>query len=315
MTQKKAKISEDKIDQAIRMIRKLKNDPELKEYSDFIDEVLEQYSESGSSELLDELLGEDYEEFPVSMEQFLSDPDYLGDYASRLYSLWKKVLIDIFDHDKGYLEVALSGAIGIGKTEVGCIIVIYLLYQLLCLKSPYVYYNVSNIVIAFVNLNLDLAESVGYKRFHDIILTIPWFRRHGRVSGSAKKGNQKYHPGKGVKVIVASSNKQLIGKDVYCVSGNSRLVTSEGILPIEDLAKKPDLDSIKILGYDMDTGELKFSGILGVIKSPPQELYRITFEGGSTVECTIDHKFLTNVGYVDLEEILKDPDFYEIIGV
>ena len=100
--------NKDQIDKAVVAIQKLKNDPALVDYADVIEEILAEYAESGDSELLKSILMDDYEEYPVTMEQFLSDPDYLGVYATRLYSTWKTVLIDLIDHDRGYLEVALS---------------------------------------------------------------------------------------------------------------------------------------------------------------------------------------------------------------
>ena len=42
-------------------------------------EILQQFAEQGSSELLDDLKYSDFDEIPVDIETFLDDPTYLGD--------------------------------------------------------------------------------------------------------------------------------------------------------------------------------------------------------------------------------------------
>lgn len=54
-----------------------------------------------------------YHTRPVSMEQFLEDPYYLGESCSTLYPELRKDLIDLFDFP--YREVVLTGGIGVGK--------------------------------------------------------------------------------------------------------------------------------------------------------------------------------------------------------
>ena len=41
-------------------------------------EILNQYKENGQSELLDNLKYQDYSEIPVTIEEFLHNPIYLG---------------------------------------------------------------------------------------------------------------------------------------------------------------------------------------------------------------------------------------------
>ena len=65
-------------------------------------EILKQYSETGNSDIYNQLLYEDYDEIPVSIEEFLHNSSYLGkgltDEEGRftLYPYWENLLKEIF---------------------------------------------------------------------------------------------------------------------------------------------------------------------------------------------------------------------------
>lgn len=77
--------------------------------------ILQQQQTTGASALLNEIVAEDYEEYPVTVAKFISDPRYAGNYLSNMYPYWKKQLSLLFDAGKHYSEVAFTGSIGIGK--------------------------------------------------------------------------------------------------------------------------------------------------------------------------------------------------------
>jgi hypothetical protein len=91
----------------------------------------------------------DYDEVPVDIETFLHDRNYLGnglydnDGRFTLFPYWETKLKDIFPDNitTKYNTIIFSGAIGIGKTLVADIILLYMLYRLLCLKDPYTYFG------------------------------------------------------------------------------------------------------------------------------------------------------------------------------
>ena len=84
-------------------------------------EILKQYSETGASEIYNQLLYEDYEEIPVSIEEFLHNPLYLGkgltDDEGRftLYPYWENLLKEIYPDSlkpAKYNTLALTGCLG-----------------------------------------------------------------------------------------------------------------------------------------------------------------------------------------------------------
>lgn len=62
-----------------------------------------------------------------------------------------------------YNTLVLTGAIGLGKTLIGVISMLYLLYRMLCLKDPYAYYGMmpaDKISFSMLNITLEAAQGV-----------------------------------------------------------------------------------------------------------------------------------------------------------
>ena len=272
---------------------------------------------TGTSDTYKALVSEDFVEVPVSMKRFIEDEDYLGIFCKTLYPFWKNVLIDIIDNDKGYLEVALSGAIGIGKTHIGCILMLRCLYYLMCLRDPHKYLGVSQtIALVFLNLNLDLAEGVGWDRFNKGAMSSPWFRRYGSIDGKKYK---VYRPDKDISAIIASNNDHMIGKDVFCVAEGTLITINGNVeVPIEDLDEK-FYKGESLLGYDLDNSNFVDSKFEGLTESYSDESYTFEFCNGKKIEVTYNHKFLTQYGYVPASILYKWSevgllDYIEIIS-
>lgn len=108
-----------------------------KEQQDLVIQILKEYGDLGYSKTLEDIWMADYEEIPVDVVTFISDERYLGKstrQGTSIYPFWMKEYENIFDDDNGYLEVVLTGAIGIGKTRTAVVCLCYLLYLIMCLK-------------------------------------------------------------------------------------------------------------------------------------------------------------------------------------
>ena len=157
-------------------------------------EILKEYSKRGKSEKLEQLLYEDYKEIPVTIEEFLSNDNYLGkawkDAAgnSKVYPFWLDTMKKIFPNniDTDYNTLLETGARGLGKSEVACGMVgAYLMYRVLCLKNPLEYYRLKpteKIVFAFMNIKLELAEQIAVDKFQKTVQMSPWFMARGRMT-------------------------------------------------------------------------------------------------------------------------------------
>ena len=82
-------------------------------------EILQEFADSGFSQTLEDMWNADYEEIPVDIITFISDDKYLGKstrHGTSIYPFWKEIYKQVFSDDDEYLEIVLTGAIGIGKT-------------------------------------------------------------------------------------------------------------------------------------------------------------------------------------------------------
>lgn len=193
-------------------------------------EIFKQYAETGKSELLDELKYNDFSEIPVDIETFLDDPDYLGhdiwvrdemsgEERCTLFPYWRKTLKEIFPDNltTAYNTLILTGSIGLGKTEVASIAMLYLLYRMLCLKDPYTYYGLmpnDKITFSLLNITMETAKGVGWQKVQQHIQNSPWFMAHGSLNAS--RTAPTWQPDKNIELVFGSSNNQVVGRALFC---------------------------------------------------------------------------------------------------
>ena len=187
-------------------------------------QILKQYSETGSSNIYNQLLYEDYDEIPVTIEEFLHNPKYLGngliDEEGRftLYPYWENLLKEIYPdplQPAKYNTLALTGSIGIGKSTEAVIIGCYELYRMLCLKNPYIYYGlqpIDLITFAVINITKDAAKGVDWSKIQSLIQSSEWFMQKGTVT---KSDIPEWKPPKGIELIYGSQRRHIIGRAVF----------------------------------------------------------------------------------------------------
>lgn len=189
--------------------------PENKE---LILKILSEYRDTGSSKTLKELWEVDYKEIPVSIDEFITNPHYLGKSTRNgesIYPYWREMYREIFDPSKNYEEVVLTGAIGVGKTRTAVVCLCYLLHKIMCLKNPQEYFRFNEgdkITIFFLNITLTLAEGVGYETMHDYLIHSPWFLERGTVTGRKKL---RYNPPHNIAITFGSKAEHALGQQIY----------------------------------------------------------------------------------------------------
>jgi hypothetical protein len=134
---------------------------------------------SGGVRLLKKMGALDWKRTPVSISQFVHDEKYLGYTCDTLYDKLEADLQDLFDGD--YRECVFTGAIGWGKTFSASIGICYLLYLLSCMRDPHASFGIapnSNISIACLSVNEQLAIKVAYENIATKIEASPYFQDH-----------------------------------------------------------------------------------------------------------------------------------------
>jgi hypothetical protein len=147
------------------------------------------------SDLIDILDGEEFEEKPVDLREFVTSPKYLGlpplselqyeliEKSSQIYK--ESTLIKLYGEEEGKKrfkqtcnEVIAQLGKGSGKDYSSTISVAYMVYLLLCLKDPATYYGKppgDSIDILNIAINAQQASNVFFKGFITRIERSPWF--------------------------------------------------------------------------------------------------------------------------------------------
>ena len=187
--------------------------------------ILKEISKDGSSKKYDNLIYGDYSEIPVTIEEFLHRPQYLGrallsdDGKFTVFPYWEEVLKKMFptNIDTAYNTAIFSGAIGLGKSTIAVIAILYQLYRMMCLKNPYAHYGLQEIdliTFAFINITIDAAKGVAWDKCQQMLQKSDWFMARGTLTKSA---NPIWQPPKGIELIVGSMPRHIIGRAVFSI--------------------------------------------------------------------------------------------------
>lgn len=298
------------------ILENLKDLKEIKNLSERerqeVEKILKEYSKEGKSETYNALIWNDYEEIPVDIETFLHDKRYLGnalydpDGRFTLFPYWENKLKEIFptNIDTKYNTIVLTGAIGLGKSTVAVICQLYLLYRLLCLKDPYLYYGmqpIDKISISMMNITLENAKGVALDKMNQMILSSEWFMSHGKMTGES---NLIFKPDKHIEIITASSNNQIIGRALFCLDGDTVIKTEKGNYSLKELQDK----DIRVVSLDKNNNEILSDTctIKPTIKT--NEEIQIELEDNTIIKCTPNHKFMLKDGTYKEAKYLTEED-------
>lgn len=254
--------------------------------------ILDELSKMGKSETLDSIWYQDYTEIPVPIKEFITNPYYLGKSTRNgesIYPYWRRKYNEIFDESLGYEEIVLTGAIGVGKTRTAVVCLAYLLYKLMCLKNPQEYFKFNEgdmITVFFLNINLKLAEGVGYKTLHQYLLNSPWFMERGTQSG---RTNLLYNPPHNIGITYGSKSDHALGQQVFCLQGETKIYTEYGIFPIQELENC----KFSVFAYDYKNKKSILSNVVKAIcTTQTTNYYKITLDNNEYICCTDNHLWL-----------------------
>ena len=151
-------------------------------------ELLSYLKATGDASILDTLFKLDYDDVPVSPEEFLNSRHFMGPFVDALYPKWKEELLFILDPANAINEWILYGSIGTGKTSAACVAQLYKLYQLTCMKSPQKLFGLAEhfpVYFAFFSVTKEKAEDAINAKFQGMMNMSPYFRE--RLEKNARK--------------------------------------------------------------------------------------------------------------------------------
>lgn len=185
--------------------------------------MLAEISKTGRSKSLEEMEYADYEEIPVDIGTFLTDPKYLGRGLTNeegkftVFPYWVKTLKRLFptNVDTAYNTLILTGGIGLGKSLCAVLCELYLLYRMMCLKDPYLHYGlqpIDKITFSLMNITIDAAKGVAWDKMQQLLQSSEWFMQRGTMKGTSSK---YWAPPKGIELILGSRNNHILGRAVF----------------------------------------------------------------------------------------------------
>ena len=277
-------------------------------------QIMNEIADKGSSDKYTDILYQDYKEIPVDILTFIKDPRYLGkawhlsDGECKLYPYWEDKLQELFPDNisTSVNNFILSGARGLGKSEIAVTVMAYLMYRVMCLKNPLEYFGLKpteRIAFSFMNITEALAYDIGVSKFQNTIQMSPWFMERGTLSG---KKDLVWNPPPYINIIIGSQPRHVIGQ--ACLTGDTKILTTEGYFCLEELVDK----QISVLSR-ADDGTIVQSDNCTVKPTViTNEEYTIELEDGTVIRCTPNHKFLLKSGkYVEAKDLSETDEIVD----
>lgn len=175
------------------------------------------------------------------------------------------------------------------NTLFSVVCMLYMLYRMLCLKDPYKHYGlqpIDLITFSFMNITKDAAKGVGWNKCQQLLQSSSWFMERGQVTGSLEP---EWHPTEGIELIYGSLPRHVIGRAIYCLDGDTSIVTTTENKTIKDLINNRE----PILTYNINTKDFETTTQYEVLPTGiSNEEYQIELEDDTLIKCTPNHKFL-----------------------
>lgn len=235
---------------------------------------------SDFSAFIDALEGDEFQEKPAALEEFVTSRDYLGlpPLSEYQYTMIKastqvfkrETLHKLYGAEEGEKifkqtcnEVILQLGKGSGKDYTSTIACAYMVHLLLCLSDPARYYGKppgDSIDIINIAINAVQANRVFFKGFNQRIEKSPWFQ--GRYVAKANmvefdkgvtvhSGHSEREAWEGYNVLVVILD-EISGFDLESTSGNEQAKTASSIYKMYRASvnsRFPDFGKVILLSF------------------------------------------------------------------
>lgn len=258
---------------------------------------------TGQDQFLDQLDGLLYKKKLPTIQEFMKQPEYMGNSYAEIYQYWRDVLSKIFDPTGGIYECILRGAIGIGKSSIARRALLYVLYRVCCLRNPHRFFGIEYstvISVIMISITLEHAENTQLKPMLELLRNTPCFHEVRKMTSFSSFGPKDPVPycRQGKKIIFPNNIMLTVG------SNNNHVV---GMSPV---------------GSSFDEAEEKNQEEAFSLYSNIRERIRSRFMGSSLTFCALMSSSKSKSGMVweyinkikpeDKETLLLDPAQWEV---
>jgi len=190
---------------------------------------------------------------PVSIEEFLDGPEFMGTTDLVLWPEVREAIIHINSQwwkgvDAGaHYEALLCGATGSGKTEISKVTLLYHLYLLSCMENPQRYYGLpraTSIVFAIMAAKPHVTKKVVYDPLRHMVENIPYFQIHLRPVKHVE--SEMIFEEKNIRVTPAGVDADaILGEAVICA-----IIDEINFMNVVMKSKKAEVTSGRVGVYD-----------------------------------------------------------------
>lgn len=184
-------------------------------------------------------------EIPIPFEQFVKDPEHMGfpPLSPMQLESVRAVLgddpIKVFEEPPHHVLVALVGKGG-GKDSLAALINSYMVYALLCLKSPqeYLHHGIKGEPIDILNIAISetQAKNVYFEKFKQRIINWRWLKsKKWKITHTKKDLNPVEWDAASTGRVVVTGNAMVFPGNIRAFSGHSRSASMEGLNPISSV--------------------------------------------------------------------------------
>jgi len=266
-------------------------------------------------DIIDLLGGDEFEEKPVELEEFVTSEDFLGlpplskyqyDAIKAMSQIYKKqTLINLYGEkvatniwNQTCNEVILQLGKGSGKDYMSTIAVSYMVYLLLCLKDPARYFGKppgDSIDILNIAINSEQAKNVFFKGFKTRLDKSPWFQgKYTPTAGSVTfdkgitchSGHSERESFEGYNVLCVILD-EISGFATESTSGSDQAKTASAIYEMYRASvdsRFPDFGKVVLLSFPRYKNDYIQTRYESVIADKTVEIKEHTFKLDDTLE-------------------------------
>ncbi len=194
------------------------------EDADIITHVLKELRDNGDSATMAKLYEIDYERRPPTIEEFCEDDYYLNaalkaipeEDVVGLFPKWREVLYRDFAPGGQVQQAIFSGAIGLGKSTVGSILLLHRCAQALCLRNPLQFYGLmkaSSLIFSFFSVTQKQVKGGAFQDCINLMAQSPFFKERVSKVADKKFADRRIQLVKNVVIEAGSKIHEALGRN------------------------------------------------------------------------------------------------------
>lgn len=184
---------------------------------------------------LDDLWKIDYVRRPPTMEEFINDPYWMGsicrksDDSEGLFPTWRQVLVRDFDLDSRLHNVVITGSLGIGKTFICCLVMLYRVALARLMRQPQSFLGLSKgsrILYVILSVTKSAVAETAFGDAMNFMANSPFFLEECKYNPDRKYSSFSIPLGKGIYLTAGSKGWHILGRNTMGIAldeGNWRI--------------------------------------------------------------------------------------------